>query len=174
MEMDREIAAMAAIAGALDGFGEDDVAVVTRILQWATSRYGVVNTRQLAVSPVGGDSEGSAPLDRRDFEDLADLFHVTAPRTGPERTLVASYWVTSGEGQVEFTAQLVNSKLKDLGYGVSNITEAFTTLMKRRPSLVMQTAKQGKSRQARKRYKLTRAGHDEVEQMIRGESETGS
>ena len=82
--------------------------------------------------------------------------------------------MTAGEGQVEFTAQLVNSKLKDLGYGVSNITDAFTTLMKRRPSLVMQTAKQGKSRQARKRYKLTRAGQDEVERMIRGESETGS
>ena len=174
MAMDREIAAMAEIAEALDRFGEEDLDVVVRILQWATSRYGVLDTGQLAASATGSDVEGSAPRDRQGFEDLADLFHVTAPRTAPERTLVASYWVTSSEGQVEFTAQLVNSKLKDLGYGVSNITEAFTTLMKRRPSLVMQTAKQGKSRQARKRYKLTRAGHDEVEQMIRGESETST
>ena len=173
MDMDREIKAMAAIAGALDRFGEDDTATVTRILQWATSRYGGVDTVQLAAAPAVDDSEESTTVDRQDFEYLADLFHVTAPRTGPERTLVASYWVTSGEGQVEFTAQLVNSKLKDLGYGVSNITDAFSTLMKRRPSLVMQTAKQGKSRQARKRYKLTRAGHDEVERMIRGESEAG-
>lgn len=174
MEMDREIAAMSEIAAALDRFEDEEIDIVTRILQWATSRYGIADTGQLAVSTATSAVEESALQDRRDFEDLADLFHVTAPRTAPERTLVASYWMTAGEGQVEFTAQLVNSKLKDLGYGVSNITDAFTTLMKRRPSLVMQTAKQGKSRQARKRYKLTRAGQDEVERMIRGESETGS
>ena len=174
MEMDREISAMAAIAGALDGFGEEDTDAVRRILQWATSRYGIENTGKLAVSTTRTGSEESPTPGPRDFEDLADLFHVTAPKTPPERTLVASYWVTSGEGQLEFTAQLVNSKLKDLGHGVANITDAFTTLMKRRPSLVMQTAKRGKSRQARKRYKLTRAGHDEVERLIRGEPETGS
>lgn len=174
MAMDREITAMAEIAAALDRFDDEDADVVVRILQWATSRYGGDNTVQLAGAVASPGAGESAPRDRPDFEDLADLFHVTEPRTGPERTLVGSYWVTSGEGQVEFTAQLVNSKLKDLGYGVSNITEAFTTLMKRRPSLVMQTAKQGKSRQARKRYKLTRAGHDEVERMIRGDPETDS
>ena len=64
----------------------------------------------------------------------------------PERVLIASYWVTAGEGYAEFTAQVVNSKLKNLGYGVSNITDAFSKLMRRQPSLAMQTAKHGNDR----------------------------
>jgi DNA-binding PadR family transcriptional regulator len=44
-------------------------------------------------------------------------------------------------------------------------------LMKRKPSLVMQTAKAGRSAQARKTYKLTAAGVREVKAMIAGASE---
>ena len=171
--MDREIKAMAAIAEALDAFEEGEAAAVSRILQWATSRYGGDVTGQLAVAPTPGDTRTSKALSANTFDDIADLFHVASPGTAPERALVVGYWVTVYEVQAEFTAQIVNSKLKDLGYGVANITDAFTTLMRRKPSLVMQTAKQGKSRQARKRYKLTRAGLDEVERLIRSDPEPG-
>ena len=108
------------------------------------------------------------------FDHLAELFDAAGPATEPERVLVVCYWVTHKDGDSEFTAQTVNSKLKDLGYGVGNITNAFQSLIKRTPALVIQTAKKGTSRQARKRYKLTNAGGSEVERMIRSEPELGA
>ena len=174
MEQDKELAAMSVITGALEQFEEGEEAAVARIIQWAAARYGVTNIVSLAAVSAGSGTGNGRPGDGGEFEDLVDLFHAASPRTDPERALVGGYWITVGESQVEFTAQLVNSKLKDLGHGVGNITDAFSSLIKRRPSLVMQTAKTGTSRQARKRYKLTRAGLDQVSRMLQGEPEANS
>jgi len=176
MEPDREIDAMATIAGAFGAFRDDEAEVVKRIVQWVVARYG---------SPTSGHAAPPKPprtpdLDDRKhppherFDHLAELFDAADPTTDPERVLVVSYWVTQRDGDSEFTAQTVNSKLKDLGYGVSNITNAFDSLIKRKPALVIQTAKKGTSRQARKRYKLTSAGDSEVQRMVRGEPDAGA
>jgi hypothetical protein len=66
----------------------------------------------------------------------------------------------------------LNTNLKNLGHGLSNVTDALTSLINRKPSFVLQTAKSGKSRQARKKYKLTRAGLDEVRRMIQGQEQS--
>lgn len=72
----------------------------------------------------------------------------------------------------DFTSQEVNSELKNLGHGVTNITSAFSSLMKRKPALAMQTAKSGATQQARKRYKLTHAGRTAVQSMIQAKRES--
>lgn len=168
MSPDKEISAMAAIAEALDKFGEDEGEVVERVLKWAGSRYGVnigpARSERVKL-PATATGQRAAAVDA-DFEDIADLYAAANPKTAPDRALVASYWITTGEGQAEFASQDVNRHLKNLGHGVSNITDALSSLTKRKPSLVMQTAKSGKARQARKRYKLTRAGLDAVSTMI--------
>jgi DNA-binding PadR family transcriptional regulator len=51
---------------------------------------------------------------------------------------------------------------------VSNITTALSSLIERKPQLVIQTRKSGNSKQARKRYRLTDAGIRAVERMISG------
>ncbi len=170
---DKEITAMTRITEALGKFGEEDQAALDRILTWCLARYGHTSIDKHDVMDEMKHKSTRKSLEHNDFEDFADLFHACSPRTAPERALVAGYWVTVGENQTEFTAQAVNTRLKDLGYGVSNITDALSSLQKREPSLVMQTAKQGTSRQARKLYKLTVAGHDEVLGMTRGERESG-
>ena len=55
-----------------------------------------------------------------------------------------------------------------MGYPVSNITRAFDALMSQQPRLVNQVRKEGKAKQARKRYQLTHQGIGKVEQMLRG------
>jgi DNA-binding PadR family transcriptional regulator len=51
---------------------------------------------------------------------------------------------------------------------VSNITRARDGLKARQPQLVIQVQKSGKSKQARKRYKVTSAGKTEVRRMLSG------
>jgi hypothetical protein len=65
-----------------------------------------------------------------------------------------------------FDSAAVNRELKHLGHGVGNITSAFNDLISQKPALAMQTAKSGKSKQARKKYKITRAGEKAVLEML--------
>ena len=163
---DKEITAMTQIAKALGQFDKEEQPTLDRILEWCRARYGRRNIGQHAVMDELKGKEHSNRFVGNELTDFANLFNTCVPRTAPERALVAGYWVTVGENQTEFTAQAVNSKLKDLGYGIRNITDALSSLQKRTPSLIMQTAKHGTSRQARKRYKLTVAGHEEVQGMV--------
>ena len=89
--------------------------------------------------------------------------------TEPERSLVVAYW--SQRLRVTITSKhwAVNKELKHLGHGVSNITRALDDLKGRKPQLVIQTQKSGKSKQARKLYKVTGAGKQEVAKWLAGE-----
>lgn len=176
MEPDREIDAMATIARAFSAFGDGEEEIVRRIVRWVEARYGGPATGRADAPkpPTALDLDDQKQPPRQDFDHLAELFDAAGPATEPARVLVVCYWVTHKDGDSEFTAQTVNSKLKDLGYGVGNITNAFQSLIKRTPALVIQTAKQGTSRQARKRYKLTNAGGREVQRMIQSEPELGA
>jgi hypothetical protein len=101
------------------------------------------------------------------------LFDSAAPKTDPERALVGGYWFQSVRDRADFQAQEVNTALKDVGQGIGNITEAFSALQERSPALVRQVAKSGRTRQARKKYKLTTAGTSAVRQMLARSSGNG-
>ena len=70
------------------------------------------------------------------------------------------------QGEADFDAQSVNTKLKHLGHGVGNITQALDVLKDRRPQLIVQLRKSGTTKQARKKYKVTTAGKSAVEAML--------
>jgi hypothetical protein len=162
---DKEIAAMSVIAKALDGFTNDEALVRERILQWACSRYGVPSGKP-AADARKSETDAKPQKDKSlAFESFADLYHATDPQTDIDRALVAGYFLGQGETRVEFTGMDANKELKNLGHPVGNITDALQALIDRRPALVMQTAKSGASRQARKKYKLTHAGATAVANM---------
>jgi hypothetical protein len=56
--------------------------------------------------------------------------------------------------------------LKNLGHGVKDITKVFSSLIATSPQQVIQTRKSGTSRQARKRYKVTKAGIARVQELL--------
>lgn len=176
VELEKELEAMSTIASALDGLGEGEEATRARIVQWLAARYG---TKIVSSPAAGGPTEPVADAGTvtgaggSDFDTVADLFHAASPTTNGERALVVSHWVTEYEEKPEFGSQEINATLKDLGHGIKNITEAFSSLMKRSPALVMQTRKTGKGPQARKKYKLTVAGQEEVRRMIQRVQESG-
>lgn len=100
------------------------------------------------------------------FEHFAELFASAQPKSDADKALVAAYWVQVIEGQTQWGSRLLNTELKHLGYPLSNVTQALTTSIKRKPQLVIQLKKSGSSRQANKTYKVTNEGMVYVRGMI--------
>lgn len=163
MVEDPELQAMATIKGALDSLETPEAR--ERVLRWAAERSGLgppLRAGGASSQRSGGDSGGG------EVTDIPGLFNAADPSTDPQRALVVGYWFQQVQMQPDFSSQQVNAELKNLGHGVGNITDAFTSLMDRRPRLVIQTHKSGKAKQARKKYKLTTEGIRAVQTMMQG------
>lgn len=165
MPEDPEIAAMSKIADAL---ADLDEATQGRVIEWAAKRHGVAlapGSRQrfgtLATTTAAAENTGG-------YDSFVDLFDHADPKTEPERALVGGYWFQEITGQPSFDAQSINNSLKDVGHGIHNITQALSALQNRKPALVRQMTKSGRTKQARKTYKLTTAGCAEVGRLLAG------
>ena len=167
---DSELRAMQAVLTAIDGLDE---AAKKRVIVWASERLGISIGR-------GGPARSTGPLVSENLDKLnsnqevkfgtfAELFNATCPTNNPQKALVAAYWLQVCSGQEQFSSQSVNKELQDLGHVIQNVTQAFTQLKDKKPSLAIQVKKSGKSQQARKLYKLTRAGIDAVNGLLAGQ-----
>ncbi|MGH8232694.1 MAG: hypothetical protein ACREPU_00645 [Rhodanobacteraceae bacterium] len=166
-----EVAAMGAVAEALKELDKD---AVSRVLQWAAGSFGTPIPLVKVTKSSSGDSNDQhdgTSIGAEGFDSLADLYAAAQPSVDSDRALVAGYWYQFKEGQDDFASQTINTALKYLGNGVSNITKALETLKAQTPALVMQIRKSGSSQQARKKYKLTVAGKKAVELLV-GQRET--
>lgn len=145
------------------------------MLDWAHSRF-VGRLASGNHSRPGDVIQDSKQAVAPEFQTLADLFTAADPQTENQKALVAAYWIQTHEGNGSFSGQAVNSSLTHMGYGVSNITRALSALMERKPKLVIQLEKSGKTKQARKIYKVTLEGERFVRVMLGGtrDDETGS
>jgi hypothetical protein len=161
---DVEIEAMGTVAEVLDPLDEQ---ARVRVLRWAAERFDIASVT--AVSSREGDDHAEPSLAeevRPTYADVGDLVHAAGPETGLDYGLAVGYWIQVIEGKATWGGGDVNNVLKDLGHGLSNVTKTLNSLIGRRPALVMQTSKSGRSRQARKTYKLTAAGIAHVEQRL--------
>jgi len=150
---DAEIDAMGKILTILEPL--DDQAR-TRVLKWVNGRFG--DPAFQAEPPVRA-------VIKPDLH-FSDLFDAVEPRTELQRALVAGYWLQAVGGAEDFDAQAANAALKNLGYGISNITSALTRAQREKPALVRQIMKAGRSQQARKRYRLTTTGVKYVQGLV--------
>jgi hypothetical protein len=161
---DPELQAMEAVRKALEGLDE---AARERVLRWTADKFEVAPGQR-------GDVRGAASLvgsgdqdERAEFEEVGELVDAAQPATGPARALVAAYWLQEVRGQqAGWSGGELNSSLKNLGHGLANVTKTLDSLKAKRPALVMQVGKSGRSRQARKTYKLTAAGVRAVREML--------
>lgn len=163
--MDPEIAAMGTIAEALAPLDAD---AVRRVLKWAIERYQQktpVSTGPIEPSPIVAEA-GRTPAPSMTFLSLHDLFDAANADTGLEKVLTVAYWFQALQGNEDWDSQTVNSELRHLGYPSTNITRDLDVLQSRSPKLVLQVKKQGTTKQARKRYRLTREGIKAVESMV--------
>ncbi|MFT3970157.1 MAG: hypothetical protein QM695_07735 [Micropruina sp.] len=177
-EIDLEIEAMGKVSKALGGLDDE---ARGRVVRWAAERYGITlgaTLRKQTGGGAGGNSGGGvleedadeleehADAENPTWNHFAELYHASGASTHPEGMLVAAYWVQILRSQESFGSLELNKLLKDLGHGVTGTAKVMTTLIAKKPALILQLKKSGKSQQARKTYKLTDAGKKAVEQMI--------
>jgi hypothetical protein len=160
--MQTELDVMAKIAALLEPL---DQAARSRVLNWVIGALAVEDVSCAGNLP--GTKQLAAPSEVvGKFSTFAELFHAAAPDAEKEKALVAAYWIQQSSGVDQFASQQVNTELKNIGYGVTNITDALTQLISDKPNLVIQLAKSGSTKQARKTYKITDAGLRRVLEML--------
>jgi hypothetical protein len=167
MADDPELVAMATVKTALEPLDEETRA---RVLRWAAERYSVPLQLGKGRSGAGAQDTSGGGGDRslEDFPDVASLVAAANATTDIDRVLVVSTWFQVRENHAAVTSKLVNDALKNLGYGVTDMTNTFNRLMDKSPRLVIQLQKSGRSRQSRKQYKVTDAGIKRVGALIAG------
>jgi hypothetical protein len=181
-EQDLEIGAMGAVSKALTPLDDDQRG---RVIRWVAERYGVTVAKKSSRSDapaddrVEEDADGAAAsaaeqsrgsdVSEREYEHFADLYDASGAATNPNRMLVAAYWVQFIEGRPQVSTLELNKLLKDLGRGVGDTAHVMDSLTGQKPALLLQLKKSGKSRQARKTFKVTDSGRKYVEQMIRAD-----
>ena len=125
---------------------------------------------RLASDIIGGSStEYVSPGNINSYSTFAEFYAVVKPSTNADKALVAGFWLQVYQEDLGgFRSREANKELANLGYSISNITDALSTLINTNPQLVLQVKKSGRSKQARKTYKLTEAGINRVKEMIDG------
>lgn len=111
------------------------------------------------------EKNGNGP---KTFSSFAELYDAAQPKSNGEKALVVGYWLQVCQQSDSFTAAAANKELMHLGHKVANITDAIDSVKDQKPALLLQLKKSGSSKQARKTYKVSHAGVQRVEEMIRG------
>ena len=170
-----ELDAMRKIAEVLTPLGSD---ARVRVLKWCSEKFGSngVDLRPMPSiqaknvlglpDPRQSNAQSLLPNAAKPYGSIAEFFAASNPQSESDKVAVLSYWLQVYEGHDDLDSQRVNTELKHLGHGVSNVTAAFSALMNRKPQLVIQTRKTGTSQQARKKYLLTSEGKKFVEGLL--------
>jgi hypothetical protein len=168
---DPEFAAMRAVYDALSPLDGD---AQSRVISYIMDRLEIETGTSAGHRRFAADEGEDEPeleqeqADAPKYGAFAELFNAAQPKTQSEKALVAGYWLQVCQGAESFDGFSANKELKHLGEGVENITAAITALKGLKPAQAMQLKKSGKSKQARKTYKLTVAGIQAVEGLING------
>ena len=159
----QELEAMTAMSKVLGGLSEEQRA---RALLWANRFYGAeVPESKYPKRRESKSTNDSEEADVPVFDSFDVLFDAVDPQDNAMRALTAGYWFQVVKGQDGFDGYTVNSKLKEHGEDVSNVTNAFTSLINRKPRLAIQSGKLGKLKKA---YKLTTEGVKTIRRMVSG------
>ncbi len=162
MELDPELKAMNDAYKVLNGLDEGTRA---RVVNWLISKFSINRAKSITTSSAQVGMENNAGS-ISSFTSIADLFGKTTFKTESDKALLVAAYLQLKENKEELTSREINKELNHLGHGVSNITVAIGVLINRKPNLMMQTRKEGKSQQAQKKYKVTMEGLKAAEAMV--------
>lgn len=147
--------ALAAVTEALQELDRD---AVSRVLRWAAEAHGLAR-------PEGASRGGDLRRESLDFPDPGALLAAAAPSGSADRALLAGFWHQVVRGETDFDAFSVNRALKGQGGRLPNVTKTLSSLMER--SLVVSLRKGGRTKQARKRYRLSPSGVERAKTLLR-------
>lgn len=145
-----------------------------RVVRWICDKYGnhdrlSPSTRKESVDSAADseDLRAKKQIKKTQYpQNFPDYYQLVHPETDAERALISAYWLQIIQGKESVRALDVNNLLKELGHQVNNITRAFDHLQTKSPQLIIQVRKKGKSQQSRKRYRVTAAGRQFIEEQL--------
>jgi hypothetical protein len=142
-----------------------------RVFEWIAKKFAFQG--QPAGIPVEGPTNAerreAQPDDMNVLENLAEAFARAAPKFDAEKALIVATCLQHRSPGEDLTGREINRELQHLGHGVTNITSALGSLEKRKPKLIIQTRKEGRTKQAQKKYRVTVEGISAARRLIAGD-----
>jgi len=93
-----------------------------------------------------------------EFDNIEELFLTSDVKKVSHRILLAAAYLQEKSNLDEVSSLDINTQLKKLGYGVTNITTLINGLLKKKPPLMEVTKKEGTTKQARRKFKVSPQG----------------
>ncbi|KPK23931.1 MAG: hypothetical protein AMK69_17015 [Nitrospira bacterium SG8_3] len=138
-----------------------------RVIEWVSGKLELVYAKRFRpesdMGPQGMEYEEKGLLD---FASVAEAFAVANPKNTAEKALVVAAYLQASKGGVDVSGREINKELTQIGHGVRNITRAVEPLIKKKPQFLIQTRKEGLTRQAQKKYRVTNEGFTFVKRLI--------
>lgn len=106
-----------------------------------------------------------------EFETIEDLFLRSSAKKVSHRILLVAAYLQEKQDLDEISSLEINTQLKKLGYGVTNITTLINGLIKKIPPPMIVTKKDGATKQSRRKFKVTERGFEDVKKFIIPEDE---
>ncbi|MCX6583617.1 MAG: hypothetical protein NT166_25870 [Candidatus Aminicenantes bacterium] len=126
----------------------------------------VSEPEETATKPTTVKTKQAAGKIFTEFETIDDLFlRANAKKVSHRILLVAAYLQEKGNLH-ELASLDINSQLKELGYGVPNITTLINGLLKKKPPQIIVTRKEGDTKQSRRKFKVTEKGFKDAQSFI--------
>lgn len=165
MTIDPELKAMHGAYEAIEALDDDESKA--RVIKWLFSKFSVAGSKLHTSQNTISESETlHTKVDIPSYETVADIFSHASPRTESDKVLIVASFLQDKYGKSELTGREIHKELQHLGHGVSNITMAIQGLIDKKPKLMIQTRKEGKSKQAHKKYKVTVEGIKIAKEML--------
>lgn len=164
MSEDLELKVMGEVYHSLKGL---EPSAQIRILGWVRSKLSLQKGEPgIVLDKMGNPEVSSESAVIASFDSIADIFAEGMPNTDVDKVLLASAYLQEKSGGSDLTGREINAELHNLGHRVANITSSVSGLINRKPQLMIQTRKDGKSQQAQKKYRVTVAGLNAAKAML--------
>ncbi len=102
-----------------------------------------------------------------EFDSIEELFLTSDVKKVSHRILLAAAYLQEKNDLTEVSSLEINTQLKKLGYGVTNITTLINGLLNKKPPLMEVTKKEGTTKQARRKFKVTEPGFDVARNFVK-------
>ena len=164
MNIDPELRAMITVYEALKDL--DDVAKA-RVIEWVSGKFQLAYGKRIyPKTDMGLQETGYEERSLLDFSTVADAFAVANPKNTADKALVVAAYLQTSKGGSDVSGREINKELTQIGHGVHNITRAVEPLIRKKPQFLIQTRKEGKTKQAQKKYRVTNEGFTFIKRLI--------
>ena len=141
-----------------------------RVVSWLNERFSCPpdttqppkNAHTSPPEPAHQAPANDEPL----TEQFVAVFNRAAPETDSDKVVIAAWFVSEKQGEKEFTSYSIGQMLTAQGHHLSNVSQTVAQLVKKKPALLHQVRKSGKTKQARKLLSITEAGKDAATKML--------